>query len=142
MNALLSFFYTLLTHDVTAALEAVGLDPAVGYLHRDRPGRPGLALDLVEELRPVLADRLALSLVNRRQVQASGFRRSESGAVVMDDETRKGVLVAYQKRKQEEVAHPFLGERVAFGLVPHLQATLLARFVRGDIDGYPCFLWK
>jgi CRISPR-associated protein Cas1 len=142
MNALLSFVYTLLKHDVTAALEAVGLDPAVGYLHRDRPGRPGLGLDLVEELRPVVADRLALSLVNRRQVQASGFRRSESGAVVMDDETRKGVLVAYQKRKQEEIAHPFLGERVAFGLVPHLQATLLARFVRGDIDGYPCFLWK
>ena len=101
-----------------------------------------MGLDLVEELRPVVADRLALSLVNRRQVQASGFRRSESGAVVMDDETRKGVLVAYQKRKQEEIAHPFLGERVAFGLVPHLQATLLARFVRGDIDGYPCFLWK
>lgn len=142
MNALLSFVYTLLTHDVTAALEAVGLDPAVGYLHRDRPGRPGLGLDLVEELRPVLADRLALSLVNRRQVQASGFRRSESGGVVMDDATRKEVLVAYQKRKQEEIVHPFLQERAPFGLVPHLQATLLARFIRGDVDGYPCFLWK
>jgi len=142
MNALLSFIYTLLTHDMTAALEAVGLDPAVGFLHRDRPGRPSLALDLVEELRPVIADRLALSLVNRRQVQESGFRRTESGAVVMDDATRKEVLVAYQKRKQEEIQHPFLGEKVAFGLVPHVQAMLLARFIRGDLDGYPCFLWK
>ena len=142
MNALLSFVYTLLTHDVTAALEAVGLDPAVGYLHRDRPGRPSLGLDLVEELRPVIADRLALSLVNRRQVQASGFRKTESGGVVMDDATRKEVLVAYQKRKQEEILHPFLQERAAFGLVPHLQATLLARFIRGDLDGYPSFLWK
>jgi len=142
MNALLSFVYTLLTHDVTAALEAVGLDPAVGYLHRDRPGRPSLGLDLVEELRPVIADRLTLSLVNRRQVQASGFRKTESGGVVMDDATRKEVLVAYQKRKQEEILHPFLQERAAFGLVPHLQATLLARFIRGDLDGYPSFLWK
>jgi len=142
MNALLSFVYTLLTHDVTAALEAVGLDPAVGYLHRDRPGRPSLGLDLVEELRPVIADRLALSLVNRRQVQASGFRKTESGGVVMDDATRKEVLVAYQKRKQEEILHPFLQERAAFGLVPHLQAMLLARFIRGDLDGYPSFLWK
>lgn len=142
MNALLSFVYTLLTHDVTAALEAVGLDPAVGYLHRDRPGRPSLGLDLVEELRPVIADRLALSLVNRRQVQASGFRRTESGGVVMDDATRKEVLVAYQKRKQDEIQHAFLQERVAFGLVPHVQAMLMARFIRGDLDGYPSFLWK
>jgi CRISPR-associated protein Cas1 len=142
MNALLSFVYTLLTHDVTAALEAVGLDPAVGYLHRDRPGRPSLGLDLVEELRPVIADRLALSLVNRRQVQAGGFRKTEGGGVVMDDATRKEVLVAYQKRKQEEILHPFLQERAAFGLVPHLQAMLLARFIRGDLDGYPSFLWK
>ncbi|MBV8847186.1 MAG: type I-C CRISPR-associated endonuclease Cas1 [Bryobacterales bacterium] len=142
MNALLSFAYTLLTHDVRAALESVGLDPAVGYLHRDRPGRPGLALDLVEELRPVLADRLALSLVNRRQVRAGGFRRSEGGGITMDDATRKEVLVAYQKRKQEEILHPFLQERAAFGLIPHLQATLLARFIRGDLDGYPGFVWK
>jgi CRISPR-associated protein Cas1 len=142
MNAVLSFVYTLLTHDVTAALEAVGLDPAVGYLHRDRPGRPSLGLDLMEELRPVVADRLALSLVNRRQVQGGGFRRSESGGVVMDDATRKEVLVAYQKRKQEEIQHPFLQERVRFGLVPHIQATLLARFIRGDLEGYPSFLWK
>jgi CRISPR-associated protein Cas1 len=142
MNALLSFVYTLLTHDVTAALEAVGLDPAVGFLHRDRPGRPSLALDLVEELRPVIADRLALSLVNRRQVQGSGFKRTESGGVTMDDATRKEVLVAYQNRKQEEIQHPFLGERVVFGITPHVQAMLLARFVRGDLDGYPSFLWK
>jgi CRISP-associated protein Cas1 len=142
MNALLSFLYTLLVHDAVAALEAVGLDPAVGYLHRDRPGRPSLALDLVEEMRPVVADRLALSLVNRRQVQAGGFRQTEGGGVVMDDATRKEVLVAYQKRKQEEILHPFLQERVAFGLTPHVQAMLLARFVRGDLDGYPSFLWK
>ena len=142
MNSLLSFLYTLLTHDVASALEGVGLDPAVGYLHRDRPGRPSLALDLVEELRPVVADRLALTLVNRRQVHAGGFETTEGGAVVMDDATRKEVLVAYQKRKQEEIMHPFLEERVAFGLVPHVQANLLARHIRGDLDGYPCFVWK
>jgi CRISPR-associated protein Cas1 len=142
MNALLSFLYTLLTSDVVSALEVVGLDPAVGYLHRDRPGRPSLALDLAEELRAVLADRLALTLVNRREVTGSGFRRLESGAVTMDDDTRKQVLVAWQKRKQEEIVHPFLGERVALGLVPYVQATLLARYLRGDLDGYPCFFWK
>jgi CRISPR-associated protein Cas1 len=142
VNALLSFVYTLLTHDITAALEGVGLDPAVGYLHRDRPGRPSLGLDLLEELRPVIADRLVLSLINRRQVRADAFRKTESGGVVMDDAARKEVLVAYQTRKQEEIQHPFLGERVPFGLVPHLQAMLLARFIRGDLDGYPSFLWK
>ena len=142
MNALLSFLYTLLTHDVAAALEGVGLDPAVGYLHRDRPGRPSLALDLVEELRPVIADRLALSLINRRQISAEGFRKTESGAVEMDDATRKEVLVAYQKRKQEEILHPFLKEKVAFGIVPHVQAMLLSRHLRGDLEGYPSFLWR
>jgi CRISPR-associated protein Cas1 len=142
MNALLSFFYALLAHDVASALEAVGLDPAVGYLHRDRPGRPGLALDLMEEFRPFLADRLALSLVNRQQVKGKGFRKTETGAVRMDDQTRKEVLVAYQKRKQEEIQHPFLGEKVAVGLLPHVQAMLLARHLRGDLDGYPPFLWK
>ena len=124
------------------ALPTDGLDDRVGFLHRDRPGRPGLGLDLMEELRPVIADRLALSLVNRRQVQAAGFRKTESGGVVMDDATRKEVLVAYQKRKQDEIQHPFLGEKVAFGLVPHIQAMLMSRFIRGDLDGYPCFLWK
>jgi CRISP-associated protein Cas1 len=142
LNALLSFLYTLLTHDVAAALEGVGLDPAVGYLHRDRPGRPSLALDLVEELRPVIADRLAVSLINRRQITPEGFHTTESGAVEMDDATRKEVLVAYQKRKQEEIVHPFLKERVAFGIVPHVQAMLLARHLRGELDGYPSFLWR
>ena len=142
LNALLSFLYTLVTHDVASALEGVGLDPAVGYLHRDRPGRPSLALDLVEELRPVLADRLALSLINRPQIRAKGFRKTETGAVLMDDDTRKDVLVAYQKRKQEELLHPFLKERVALGIVPHTQALLLARYLRGDLDGYPSFFWR
>jgi CRISPR-associated protein Cas1 len=142
LNALLSFFYTLLVHDVTAALETVGLDPAVGYLHRDRPGRPSLALDLMEEFRPVLADRLALSLVNRQQIRGKGFKKTETGAVLMDDTTRKEVLVAYQKRKQEEIQHPFLGEKVEVGLLPFVQAMLLARYLRGDLDGYPPFFWK
>lgn len=142
MNALLSFIYTLLTHDAAAALETVGLDPAVGFLHRDRSGRPGLALDLMEEFRPFLADRLALSLVNRQQIRGKGFRTTESGAVTMDDETRKKVLVAYQKRKQEDITHPFLGEKIALGLLPHAQALLLARYLRRDLDAYPPFLWK
>jgi CRISPR-associated protein Cas1 len=142
MNALLSFIYTLLRHDFTAALETVGLDPAVGFLHRDRPGRPGLALDLMEEMRAYLADRLALSLVNLNQVRATGFSRGESGGVSMDGETRKAVLIAYQKRKSEEIVHPFLGEKTTLGLLPHLQAALLARTLRGDLDGYPPFLWK
>jgi CRISPR-associated protein Cas1 len=142
VNALLSFLYTLLVHDVVSALESVGLDPAVGYLHRDRPGRPSLALDLMEELRPVVADRLALSLINRKQVRGNGFRKTESGAVAMDDDTRKEVLVAYQKRKQDELQHPFLGEKVVFGIVPHIQAALFARCLRGDLDGYPPFFWR
>lgn len=142
INCLLSFLYTLLAHDVRSALESVGLDPAVGFLHRDRPGRPGLALDLMEEFRPVLADRLALSLVNLGQVQAKGFRVEENGAVRMDDDTRKEVLVAYQKRKQEEMQHPFLGEKAALGLMPYLQALLFARYLRGDLDGYPPFIWR
>jgi CRISPR-associated protein Cas1 len=142
MNALLSFLYTLLVHDLAAALETVGLDPAVGFLHRDRPGRPGLALDLMEEFRPFLADRLALSLVNRQQIKGKGFRRTETGAVLMNDESRKELLVAYQKRKQDEIHHPFLDEKLAVGLLPHVQAMLLARYLRGDMDGYPPFFWK
>jgi len=142
MNALMSFLYTLLVHDVRSALETVGLDPAVGFLHRDRPGRPSLALDLMEELRPVLADRLALSLVNRQQVKGKGFKTTETGAVVMDDETRKEVLVAYQQRKQEELQHPFIDEKVALGLLPYVQALLLSRYLRGDLDGYPPYFWK
>ena len=141
-NALLSFLYTLLTHDTVGALESVGLDPYVGFLHRDRPGRPGLALDLVEEFRSFLADRLALTLINRQQVSAKGFTELETGGVVMDDETRKEVLTAWQKRKAEEILHPFLEERIPIGLIPFVQATLLARYLRGDLDGYPPFFWK
>lgn len=142
VNCLLSFLYTLLMHDVRSALEGVGLDPAVGYLHRDRPGRPGLALDLMEEFRPFFADRLALSLINLGQITAKGFRASETGAVTMKDDTRKEVLVAYQKRKQDEITHPFLGEKVSIGILFHVQALLLARLLRGDLDGYPPFIWR
>lgn len=142
VNALLSFLYTLLVHDIVAALESVGLDPAVGYLHRDRPGRPGLALDLMEEFRAFLVDRLVLSLINRQQVTPDGFRISESGGVVMDDGTRKATLIAWQKRKQEEIYHPFLREKVPVGLLPYVQALLLARYLRGDLDGYPPFIWR
>lgn len=142
VNCLLSFLYTLLMHDVRSALEAAGLDPAVGFLHRDRPGRPGLALDLMEEFRPFIADRLALSLINLNQVQGAGFEVKENGAVIMDDKTRKAVLVAYQKRKQEEILHPFLEEKVTIGILFHIQALLMARHLRGDLEGYPPFLWK
>lgn len=142
MNALLSFLYAMLAHDARAACEASGLDAAVGFLHRDRPGRPGLALDLMEELRPFLADRLALSLVNRQQVRADGFRTAEGGGVVMDDATRKVVLTAYQERKRETLLHSFLGEKITLGLLIHMQARLLARHLRGDLDAYPSFIWK
>ncbi|MDA8241143.1 MAG: type I-C CRISPR-associated endonuclease Cas1c [Nitrospiraceae bacterium] len=142
VNCLLSFLYTLLMHDVRSGLESVGLDPAVGFLHRDRPGRYGLALDLMEEFRPFIADRLALSLINLGQVDAKGFKQKESGAVWMDDDTRRTVLVAYQKRKQEEIEHPFLKEKMAIGLLPYAQALLMARYLRCDIDDYPPFIWK
>jgi len=141
-NALLSFVYTLLLHDVRSALEAVGLDPQVGFLHRDRPGRPGLALDLMEELRAFLADRLVLSLINRRQVKAADFETRETGGVWMTDDTRKTVLVAYQDRKKEEIRHPFLDEKCTVGSIAHIQALLLARTVRGDLDTYPPFFWR
>jgi CRISPR-associated protein Cas1 len=142
INALLSFLYAMLGHDVRSACEASGLDAEVGFLHRDRPGRAGLGLDLMEELRPVIADRLAISLVNRRQVHADGFRASEAGGVEMDDTTRKAVLVAYQERKQETLTHPFLGEKTTLGLVAHIQARLMARHLRGDLDAYPPFIWR
>lgn len=142
VNCLLSFIYTLLLHDIRSALEAVGLDPAVGYLHRDRPGRPGLALDMMEEFRPVIADRLALSLINLKKVQAKGFKKSESGAITMTDDTRKILLVAYQERKQETIFHPFIEEKVTIGILFHIQALLMARFLRGELDCYPPFLWK
>jgi CRISPR-associated protein Cas1 len=142
VNCLLSFLYTLLVHDVRSALESVGLDPAVGFLHRDRPGRPGLALDLMEEFRPVIADRLALSLINLSKVKKKGFKQAESGAILMNDDTRKTVLMAYQQRKQDEIIHPFLGEKVTVGLLFYTQALLMARYLRGDLDGYPPFIWK
>lgn len=142
LNSLLSFFYTLLTYEVVSALEVVGLDPYVGFFHADRPGRPSLALDLMEELRPVFADRLALSLVNRQQISGAGFVQKESGGVLMDEETRKIVLTAWQKRKQETITHPFLKERIPFGLLPYVQAMLLARFLRGDLDAYPPYFWQ
>jgi CRISPR-associated protein Cas1 len=142
VNALLSFLYAMLGHDARSACEASGLDPAVGFLHRDRPGRPGLALDLMEELRPILADRLVVSLINRQQVRADGFRTTDAGGVEMEDATRKVVLTAYQERKQEALTHPFLGEKTTLGLVIHLQARLLARHLRGELDAYPPFIWK
>ena len=142
VNALLSFMYTLLAHDVRSALETVGLDPAVGFLHRDRPGRPGLALDIMEEFRPVITDRLVLSLINRRQLAKKGFSKAASGAVTMDDDTRKIVLTEYQKRKQDEVFHPYIEETVPIGLLFFIQANLMARYIRGDIDGYPPFFWR
>jgi len=141
-NALLSFLYTLLTHDCRSALETVGLDPAVGFLHRDRPGRPSLALDLAEEIRPLLGERLALSLINRRQLNERDFVVFDNGAVQLKDAARKAVLVAYQERKREQLQHAFLGERVDIGLLPFIQSQLLARHLRGDLDGYPPFLWK
>lgn len=140
INCLLSFVYTLLVHDARSALEAVGLDPQVGFLHRDRPGRPSLALDLMEEFRPGFADRLVLSLVNRGQVKAPDFTCSESGAVTLSDEARKTVLVAYQTRKSEETRHPFLDEACSVGLLWHAQARLLAMHLRGDLDAYPPYL--
>ena len=142
VNALLSFVYTLLTNTITSALETVGLDPYVGYLHTDRPGRASLSLDLIEELRAVLADRFVLSLINKKMVSGKNFSKKENGAVLMDDEVRKRVLTEWQNKKKEVITHPFLKEKVEWGMVPYVQAMLLARYLRGDLDGYPVFLWK
>ena len=142
VNALLSFVYTLLTNTITSALETVGLDPYVGYLHTDRPGRASLSLDLIEELRAVLADRFVLSLINKRMVSGENFSRKENVAVLMDVEVRKRVLTEWQNKKKEVITHPFLKEKVEWGMVPYVQAMLLARYLRGDLDGYPVFLWK
>ncbi len=141
-NALLSFLYAMLANDARSACEAAGLDAAVGFLHRDRPGRASLGLDLMEELRSFLCDRLALSMVNRRQVNVSGFEVLETGPVRMSDETRKAVVIAYQKRKQEQITHPYLQEKVSVGLIVHLQARLLSRVLRSELDTYPPFIWK
>jgi CRISPR-associated protein Cas1 len=140
VNALLSFLYSLLMHDCRSALESCGLDAQCGFLHRDRPGRPSLALDLMEEFRAILADRTALSLFNRKQVDSADFETKESGAVLLKEAARKKVLTAWQERKQDEILHPFLDEKTTIGLLPHLQARLLARHLRGDLDAYPAFL--
>lgn len=142
MNAMLSFVYTLLTNTIASSLECVGLDPYVGYLHTERPGRVSLALDMIEELRAVLADRFVLSLVNKKIVNGKNFTKKENGAVLMDDELRKKLLVEWQKKKKETITHPFLKEKVEWGMVPYVQAMLLARYLRGDLDSYPVFLWK
>lgn len=142
INALLSFVYSMLTHDVASALEGVGLDPAVGFLHKERPGRPSLALDIMEEFRSWLADRLVLSLINLRRVNEEGFSVSESGAVTMDETTRKTVIGAWQERKQDELTHPYTGEKMPIGLLPHIQSRLLARHIRGELETYPPFQWK
>lgn len=142
VNALLSFAYSLLAHDCASALEAVGLDSYVGFLHRDRPGRSSLALDLMEELRPCLADRFVLTLINNRIVRASDFIISENGAVLLTDDGRKAFLQRWQERKREQITHPYLEEKISWGMVPYAQALLLARYLRGDMDGYPPFLWK
>ena len=142
VNALLSFVYTLLTNTITSALETVGLDPYVGCLHTERPGRVSLSLDLIEELRPVLADRFVLSLINKKIVTKKGFEKKENGAVLMDDKTRRSLLTEWQNKKKETLTHPFLKEKVEWGMVPYVQAMLLARYLRGDLDGYPPFLWK
>lgn len=141
VNCLLSFLYTMLMNDVRSALESVGLDPAVGFLHRDRPGRAGLALDMMEEFRPWV-DRTVLSLINLGQVKGRGFTVSEGGGVRMDDDTRKTVLTVYQKKKQDVLVHPFVDEKMPVGLLFHIQALLLARFFRGDLDGYPPMIWR
>ncbi len=142
VNALLSFMYSILANDCASALETVGLDAYVGFLHRDRPGRISLALDLMEELRGVMVDRFVITLINKREIDAKGFIRRENGTVIMDDDTRKIVLKAWQEKKKETITHPFLKEKVEWGLVPFVQSMLLARYLRGDLDGYPPFLWK
>ncbi len=141
-NAVLSFLYALVRSECASALEGVGLDPQVGYLHALRPGRPALALDLMEEFRPVLADRLVLTLVNRKQIQAEHFEEAPGGAVYLNDEGRRAVIIAYQKRKEEEITHRVLKQKLPLGLVPHIQARLLARHLRGDLRDYPPFLYR
>lgn len=142
VNALLSLAYTLLAQECAAALETVGLDPYVGFMHQDRPGRASLALDLMEELRGIYADRFVLTLINKKIVTAKDFIKKESGAVILTDAGRKIFFKNWQEKKQEQIQHPFLGEKINWGLVPYVQALLLSRFLRDDLDGYPPFLWK
>lgn len=142
VNALLSLAYTLLAQECAAALETVGLDPYVGFMHQDRPGRASLALDLMEELRGIYADRFVLTLINKKIVTAKDFIKKESGAVILTDAGRKIFFKNWQEKKQEQIQHPFFSEKINWGLVPYVQALLLSRFLRGDLDGYPPFLWK
>ena len=142
VNAMLSFGYTLLANDCANALEGVGLDPYVGFLHRDRPGRKSMALDIMEELRAILVDRFVLTQINNRQIRKEHFQLSESGAVLFTDEGKRKFLTSWQEHKREQICHPFLQEKICWGLVPHIQALLLARYLRDDIDEYPPFLWK
>ena len=142
INTVLSFAYTLLARECAAALQSVGLDPYVGFLHRPRPGRTSLALDLMEELRPVCADRFVLSCINQKIITGKHCQRQDSGAVWLTDEGRKVFLSAWQKRKQETITHPFLGEKMPWGLVPYVQALLFARTLRCDLEEYPPFFWK
>jgi len=142
VNAMLSFAYTLLTSMCASALETVGLDPYVGFFHTDKPGRKSLALDMVEELRSVMGDRFVLTLINKRVIHKQGFVKKENGAVIMDDNLRKIFLSSWQAKKQEMITHPFLEEKMEWGMVPYAQAMLLARFLRGDLDEYPPFFWK
>lgn len=142
VNAMLSFAYTLLAHDTAAALEAAGLDAYVGFLHRDRPGRVSLALDMMEELRGIYADKFVLTLINKKHLNNDDFIQKENGAIIMTDEGRKKFITLWQEKKQEKITHPYLGEKITWGLVPHAQALLLARHLRNDLDEYPPFLWK
>ena len=142
VNAMLSFAYSLLSHDCASALESVGLDAYVGFLHTDRPGRASLALDLMEELRPCMADRFVLTLMNNRMVKPENFQTQDSGAVLLTDDGRRTFLKAWQEKKRETLTHPFLGEKLAWGMIPYIQALLLARYLRSDLDAYPPFLWK
>lgn len=142
MNALLSFAYSLLAHDCASALESVGLDSYVGFLHRDRPGRTSLALDLMEELRPCMADRFVLTLINNRMIHADDFHQTESGAVLLSDAGRRTFIKSWQEKKKETLTHPYLDEKLQWGMIPYVQALLLARHLRGDLDAYPPFLWK
>lgn len=142
VNAMLSFLYTLLAHEAAWALSAVGLDPYVGFLHTDRPGRISLGLDLMEEFRSIMVDRFVITLINKRQVKPDDFIQKENGAVVFREEARKNILAAWQKKKQEMITHPFTGDKVNWGMTIYGQAQLLARYIRGDMDAYPPFLWK
>ena len=142
VNALLSFAYSLLAHDCASALESVGLDAYVGFLHTDRPGRTSLALDLMEELRPCMAERFVLTLINNRMLKPEDFQIQDSGAVLLTEDGRRTFLKAWQEKKRETLTHPFLGEKLAWGMIPYVQALLLARYLRGDLDAYPPFLWK